>query len=376
MSAAISSTTNTQPDLAEAVRDVHRAGMPGIIAEVVDHGETTRECAGFAEAATRTPMTPGLHHRVGSIAKTFTTVALLRLVEEGIVDLDTSISRYLPDHVPGERGEAITVRMLANHTSGLNEYLPIIYDSLRAFPNLAQTSPRSLVEHQFTHFDRRDLIDIGVGAPSAGEPGDVPGRYSNTNYLLLAELIETLTDRDAEEFIRAEVIDPAGLHETYFPTGPVLSAPHTSLYESWFSMADPPVDLTDFDMSWVGPAASLVSTAADLNRFFGLLIGGQLLRPESLEQMQRTVPVVSFEGTTIDYGLGLHRRVADDGTVWWGHDGSVWGGGALTFTRADAHKQITILVNGQRWNSLDDSGRPQPHPIDAALAAVIALGMG
>jgi D-alanyl-D-alanine carboxypeptidase len=350
--------------------------MPGIVAEVVDHGETMRECAGFAEVTARIQMTPELHHRVGSIAKTFTTVALLRLVEKGLIDLDASIGRYLPELVPGECGEAITVRMLAAHTSGLNEYLPVIYDSLKAFPDLAQTSPRSLIEHQFTHFDRRDLIDIGVEAPSAGEPGGLPGRYSNTNYLLLAELIETVTGTTAEEHIRTEVIEPAGLHDTYFPSESVLSAPHTSLCESWFGMADPPVDLTDFDMSWVGPAASLVSSAADLNRFFGLLVDGQLLRPESLEQMQSTVPVISFEGTTVEYGLGLHRREADDGTVWWGHDGSVWGGGALTFTRADAQKQITVLVNGQRWNSLDDSGRPQPHPIDAALAAVVAMGMG
>lgn len=356
----ISSQTHTRQDLAEAVLEVHRAGMPGTIAEV----------------ATQTPMTPELHHRVGSIAKTFTTVALLRLVEKGIIDLDAPIGRYLPEFVPGPRGEAITVRMLANHTSGLNEYLPVIYDSLRAFPNLAQTSPRSLVEQRFTRFSRRELITIGVGAPPAGEPGGLPGRYSNTNYLLLAELFESVIGTSAEEHIRAEVIEPAGLDETYFSAGSVLASPHTSLYESWFGMADPPVDLTDFDMSWVGPAAALVSTSTDLNRFFGLLVDGQLLRPESLEQMQSTVPVISFEGTTIEYGLGLHRRESDDGTVWWGHDGSVWGGGALTFTRADTGKQMTVFTNRQRWNTLDESGRPQPHPINAALASLVSTGMG
>lgn len=376
MTHPISSQTHTRHDLAEAVLETHRAGMPGIIAEVVDHGEIVRECAGFAEVEAQTPMTPELHHRVGSIAKTFTTVTLLRLVEKGIIDLDAPIGGYLPELMPGTRGEAITVRMLANHTSGLNEYLPVIYDSLRAFPNLAQTSPRSLIEQQFTRFDRRELINIGVGAPPAGEPGGLPGRYSNTNYLLLAELIESVTGTSAEEHIRSEVIEPADLPDTYFPVGSVLAAAHTHLYESWFGMADPPVDLTDFDMSWVGPAASLVSTTADLNRFFGLLIDGQLLRPESLEQMQSTVPVISFEGTTIEYGLGLHRRETADGTVWWGHDGSVWGGGALTFTRADTGKQMTVFTNRQRWNSLDESGRPQPHPIDAELARVVAGSMG
>lgn len=375
MSEHITRAVPARHDLTEAVGDVHRAGMPGIIAEVVDRGGIRRESAGFADLTTEAPMSPELHHRVGSIAKTFTTVALLRLAEAGVVDLDSPIGGFLPDLVPGPQGEAITVRMLANHTSGLAEYLPVIYDSLRAFPNLARTSPRSLVDHRLTHFDRRDLIGIGVGAPPTGAPGSLPGRYSNTNYLLLAELIESITGQDAEEHIRTEVIEPAGLHATSFPSSSRLPEPHTNLYESWFTMAEPPLDLGDFDMSWVGPAASLVSTASDLNRFFGLLVTGELLSPDSLEQMKTTVPVVAFDGTTIDYGLGLHRREADDGTIWWGHDGSVWGGGALTFIRADALRQMTVLVNGQRWNSLDDSGRPQPHPIDAAMAQVVEVGM-
>lgn len=172
-----------------------------------------------------------------------------------------------------------------------------------------------------------------------------------------------------------EVIVPAGLNDTYFPSDTALARPHSRLYESWFSMADPPRDFSEFDMSWVGPAASLVSTAADLNRFFGLLIGGELLQAESLAQMQRTAPVRSFEGTMIDYGLGLHRRNEAGGTFW-GHDGSVWGGGAITMTRADGRRQMTILVNRQRWNELDDSGRPVPHAIDGALEHLYSLALG
>ncbi|TGD13107.1 serine hydrolase domain-containing protein [Brevibacterium sp. S111] len=361
--------------LQNALDEVHHAGMPGIAAEVADDGEIWRGSAGFAEVTTEVPMSPDLHHRVGSIAKTFTTLALLRSAETGLVDLDQSIGHYLPELVPGQRGHAVTVRMLANHTSGLAEYLPSIYDSLRAFPDLARTSPRSLEENRFTRFTRRELIAAGVEAPMLGTPGQPPGMYSNTNYLLLAELIELVTGSAAEDHITTEVIVPAGLNDTYFPTDTALARPHSRLYESWFSMADPPRDFSEFDMSWVGPAASLVSTAADLNRFFGLLIGGELLQAESLAQMQRTAPVRSFEGTMIDYGLGLHRRNEAGGTFW-GHDGSVWGGGAITMTRADGRRQMTILVNRQRWNELDDSGRPVPHAIDGALEHLYSLALG
>lgn len=354
--------------------DVHRAGMPGIIADVVDSGEDWCGAAGLAETATGTPMTPKLHHRVGSIAKTFTTVALLRLVEDGLVDLDDTVSRYFPRLVPGERGNSITVRMLANHTSGLSEYLPVIFESLRSFPDLTRTSPRSLRENRFTRFNRRELIAEGIRAPASGEPGATPGRYSNTNYLLLSELIELVTGQAAEEHISTEVIAPSGLRNTYFPVDPTLDNPNSQLYESWFGMADPALECGVYNMSWVGPAASLVSTAEDLNQFFAQLIGGRLLRPESLAEMKRTVPVISFEGATIDYGLGLHRR-REAGTTYWGHDGSVWGGGSLSMILADGQRQMTVLINRQRWNSLDDSGRPLPHEIDKALARVHPLGM-
>ncbi len=90
---------------------------------------------------------------------------MLRQVEAGAVGLDAPVSRYLPGLVPGERGDAITVRMLLNHTSGLAEYLPYAYPSLKAFPALDRTGPESLEELRFTRFDPVELIGMGVAAP-------------------------------------------------------------------------------------------------------------------------------------------------------------------------------------------------------------------
>ncbi len=61
--------------------------------------------------------------------------------------------------------------------------------------------------------------------------------------------------------------------------------------------------------------------------------------------------------------------------VFWGHGGTVWGGGELAMTRADSKRQMAVAVNLQRWNTLDSTGRPQPHPIDAALAALCRVAM-
>ncbi|MGW7568392.1 serine hydrolase domain-containing protein [Streptomyces tendae] len=352
-----------------AIEDVHRAGMPGLFAEVRDGDRVWRGAAGFADVATGRPVGADMRHRVGSITKTFTAAAVLRQVERGRIGLDTPIGRYLPGLVPGARGEAVTVRMLLNHTSGLAEYLPHAYSSLEAFPALADTGPQSLDDHRFTRFEPTELIELGVAAPAVGTPGGTPGLYSNTNYLILGLLLEEVTGTTAERCITRDVIERAGLQDTELPTGPYLGEPHSRLYESWFGMIDPPRDYSVYDMSWVGPAASLTSTVADLNRFFGMLLAGEIVSPSSLAQMRRTVPVVSQEGRTIQYGLGLHPMEAPGRETFWGHGGTAWGAGALAMISADGRRRMAVAVNLQRWNALDSSGRPRPHPLDEALAA-------
>jgi D-alanyl-D-alanine carboxypeptidase len=361
--------------LNSALNEVHRAGIPGLFAEVRDGDQVWRGAAGVADLSTGRPATPDLRHRVGSVTKTFTAAAVMQQVERGQAQLDASVGHYLPHLVPGERGRAITVRMLLNHTSGLAEYLPFAYPSLAAFPKLAETTPDSLDDNRLKQFQRTELIEMGVTAPPVGAPGGTPGIYSNTNYLLLGQLLEHVTGTTAEDCITRSVIERAGLRHTEFPVGRRVEGPHSRLYESWFGMIYPPRDYSDFDMSWVGPAASLISTVADLNRFFRMLLAGEIVNRSSLAQMQSTVPVISQEGKKIEYGLGLHRRELPGCGTFWGHDGSVWGGGAISMASADGKRQMSVAVNLQRWNELDSTGKPRPHAIDGALTVLYDLAM-
>jgi D-alanyl-D-alanine carboxypeptidase len=358
-----------------AIEKVHRAGIPGVVAEVRHGDQVWRSAAGVADVHTGRPITPDMRHRVGSITKTFTAAAILQQVESGQIGLDTPIGRYLPRLVPGERGNAITVRMLINHTSGLAEYLPYAYPSLKTFPNLAETTPESLDRNRLTHFNPVELIEMGVAAPAVGTPGGSPGIYSNTNYQLLCQLLEHVTGNSAQKCITQNVIERAGLRDTELPVGPHVSGPHSRMYEAWFGMIDPPRDYSVYDMSWVGPAASLISTVADLNRFYRLLLAGEVVANSSLAQMQRTVPVITFEGKKIEYGLGLHKMEIPGHGTFWGHDGTVWGAGAISLTRADGKRQMSVAVNLMRWNKLDCTGRPQQHPIDDALRTLYQLAM-
>ncbi|MER7210429.1 serine hydrolase domain-containing protein [Streptosporangium sp. NPDC000239] len=358
-----------------AIENVHRAGVPGVFAEVRAEDQVWRGAAGVADLAVGRPVTADMRHRVGSVTKTFTAAAVLQQVESGRIGLDAPIRRYLPKLVPGARGDAITVRMLINHTSGLAEYLPYAYPSLGPFPALADTRPQSLDDHRFTRFDPVELIEMGVTAPAFSAPGGTPGLYSNTNYLLLGQLLEQVTGTTAEKYITQNVVERAGLQDTGFPDGPHLGGPHSQMYEAWFGMIDPPRDFSVFDMSYAGVAGSLVSTVADLNRFFGLLFDGEIVSRSSLAQMRRTVTVISQEGRTIEYGLGMYPMKAPGGTTFWGGGGTVWGAGTISMTSADSKRQMSVAINLQRWSRLDSSGKPRPHAIDDALTALYGLAM-
>ncbi|MEV4257938.1 serine hydrolase domain-containing protein [Spirillospora sp. NPDC049652] len=352
--------------LSSALDAVHRAGMPGIVAEVREDDRTWRGAAGVADVGTRRPVTADMPQRVGSITKTFTAAAVMLQVEQGRIGLDLPIGDYLPRLVPGERGRETTVRMLLDNTSGIPEYLFSAFPSLRGFP--AGDSPtRSLDDNRFRRFAPEELIAMGLAAPAAGRPGGRPGIYSNANYLLLGELLALVTGMSAEECITRTVIERAGLQHTSFPAGPRLDRPHPRMYEALYGAIDPPRDYSVYDMSWVGTGAALVSTPADLNRFYRLLLAGEIVGPSSLARMQRTGPVTAQDGqSVIDYGLGLHRVEIPGHGAFWGHDGTVWGAQAISLTSADGRRQMTVAMNLVRWGR---PGSPDGHPIDAALAA-------
>ncbi|MFF6774033.1 serine hydrolase domain-containing protein [Streptomyces sp. NPDC012637] len=352
--------------LQAALDGLHAAGMPGAFAEVRDAGRTWRGAAGVADLETERPVRPDLLQRVGSITKVFTAAAVLQQVERGRVRLDAPVGDYLPDLVPGERGRVVTVRMLLNHTSGFAEYIPYAFPSISGADG--PISSKSLDENRFTRFRVPELIALGLAAPASAEPGALPGVYSNTNYLLLGELLERVTGVPAEEYITRNVIGRAGLRHTFFPTGPRIEGPHSKMYEALWGTLEPPRDYSVYTMSWDMAGGGLVSSMEDLNRFYRALLGGRIIAPASLAQMQRTVPVIALDGSTISYGLGLQKVDVPDCGTFWGNEGTVWGAGTISMTRADGRRQMSIAVNLQRWS--------RPHPLDDAMSTLRQRALG
>lgn len=347
--------------LTQRLNAVHEAGMYGAYSSVRDGRAQWNGATGLADIDTGRPTRPDMRHRVGSITKSFTSVAVLQQSAKGRIQLDGPVGDYLPGLVPGERGHKITVRMLMNHTSGLGDYIA------EAFPSLKENSPKSLDEFRYRTLSPTRLIGHGVNAPQEFEPGTA-WSYSNTNYLLLGELLRKVTGEDPEKVITENVIRKAGLKDSYFPgTDPRIKGPHAKLYQDFGGPIDPPRDYTEYNMTYAGTAGALISTTQDLNTFYRALFQGELLPAAQLREMRTTVPVKDENGTVLaHYGLGIYTVDTPCGPAW-GHDGGVWGAGTRAMSSADGKRQIAVGFNLVGYQRADASGHPIPHPVDAAL---------
>lgn len=295
---------------------VTKDGLPGVEAFVrQSDGKVRSYTAGVANLATKSPVPADGQVRIASNTKTFTATAVLQLVGEGKVGLDSSVDTYLPGLVRGKGidGRRITVRNLLQQTSGLPDY-----DTLLA--------KKGLLASRHTYFEPRQALDAALSQPSEFKAGTSWG-YSNTNYLLTGLIVQRVTGRPIGEEITKRVIDPVGLRHTYWPNTGVQSIRGRHA-QSYFS-AKPgakPVNVTEMDPSLGGAAGQLISTPSDLSRFNRALLDGTLLRPEQQKQLLRTVSSPTFEPESgWAYGLGFARRDLECGVQAWGHGGDITG---------------------------------------------------
>ncbi|MET9799366.1 serine hydrolase domain-containing protein [Streptomyces sp. NPDC006368] len=255
------------------------------------------------------------HFRAGSITKTFIATVVLQLDAEGRLDLDDPVRRHLPGLLPGPSGHRITLRTLLTHTSGLPDYTTAAHGI--PAPRLP-ISPVAAVRSALAH------------------PLRPPGSYaySNTNYAVLGLVVEQVTGHSYAAEVGHRIITPLRLTGTSFPGARTdLPAPHGRAYD-----ADGR-DVTALDPRTAGAAGELISTLADLNRFYAALLGGRLLPPAQLRELLDTRPA---HGT---YGMGIYPRRLSCGTVVWGHNGHITGSYVRAAATADGRRALTFRVN-------------------------------
>ncbi|WP_042165229.1 serine hydrolase [Streptomyces sp. NBRC 110035] len=257
------------------------------------------------------------HFRAGSITKTFIATLVLQLAGEHRLSLSDTVEKHLPGLVrgAGNDGRALTLRSLLNHTSGL-------YDFVEETRGTVPLTPRQALRIALAH-----------------SPAD-PGRYSysysysNTNYVLLGLVVEHVTGHSYAAEAERRIIAPLRLTGTSFPgSRSSLPSPHGRAY------ATDGTDVTALDPRVAGAAGELVTTLADLGRFYAGLLGGELLPPRLLREMLDT------RATHGSYGMGLYPVELPCGTTVWGHNGHMTGSYVRSAATVGGRHVLTFRVN-------------------------------
>lgn len=324
-------------DTSDLKNQVAELDLPGLVVTVWgSSGLHWSITSGVADLASGQPMTADLRMRVGSLTKMFTATLILQLIERGHFNLDTALTALLP-HVGWLAPAApITVRHLLSMRSGIYDYTETAAAARLFFP----------AEQQWHH---RDLVDLVRDHEPYGQPGQV-FRYSNTNYALLALIVEATTGLPYERALRP-LLEQSGVTSTSYPAGSALESPAARGYvrvtdtTSRQQVSDTSViraqprfkDVTSIAASAAGAAGGLVSTAADLNTFVRAVANGSLLS-QQLHGEQLGFQPVGVDGS--GYGLGI---ASDRGLL--GHHGSILGYSSYAGYHRPTDLAITILAN-------------------------------
>ncbi|WP_190019619.1 serine hydrolase domain-containing protein [Streptomyces hiroshimensis] len=313
--------------LQAALDKLTAAGAPAALAEVRVGDQRWSGASGVRDVRSEQPARPGDRYRVASVTKSMVATVVMQLADEGKLKLDDPVAKHLPGMLPYK--EPINLRQLLNHTSGIPDYLDDLYPT------------GSLEEHQknrFRYFAPQGLIKNAVKRPLA-DPSSPDLPYSNTNYALLGLVVEKVTGKSLGTELTRRVFRPAGMRDTSYPTvNPFLSGPHVNGYIK--PENGPLVDATDYTPSVWGAAAAVVSTSADLNRFFRALSDGTLLSPARLAEMRQQGGKYPYYTQGLMAGGDLCP--ARPGELMWGNRGNGFGYRSMSFSSPDGRRQVSF----------------------------------
>jgi D-alanyl-D-alanine carboxypeptidase len=315
--------------------------VAGISVAVV-RGSDTLLMRGYGEVDLEwdvpTPVDGVASYEIGSMTKQFTAASILRLVEDGRLDLDADITTYLPDF--DTHGYAIPVRRLLDHTSGIKGYT-----EMRIFGEIAMMK-----------LPRDSLVTLVESEPLDFEPGTAL-IYNNSAYFLLGLIIEEITGQTYEEYVSQNFFGPLGMEDSYYCSERAVRDHRAHGYDG---SPGGLLRAAYLDHTWPYAAGSLCSSVGDLVRWNQALHGGEVLSDESYQTL--TTPMPLKDGTPTRYAMGLavvgegsHRSISHGGGI----------NGFLSDGRYYPEERLIIVV-------LQNSTGPRgPGALGAALAELV-----
>lgn len=317
--------------------NITSSGVPGIMMSVRDEiNGTWSSATGKADLSSDVDMQPCHITRVGSTVKTFTAVTILLLQEEGKLNLNDKVTQYLSERYLRDLDNAdeVTIRQLLQHTSGIYNYIQNIHFQTASLNNLIK------------EWKPKELLSYARNQPAYFSPGE-DVRYSNTNYILLGEIIEVVEQKPFYEVFEEKIFKPLDLSFTSFAAKDPVPEGIVQGYIDMYSKLNV-VNATYYSgWDYYTADGGLISNAYDLNRFLTALFNGKLLSEESLNEMTnwRAPLEQDLEGFKTSFGLGIFKIKTDYGPAYI-HSGDAIGYFASMVYFPNQQITITWAANG------------------------------
>jgi len=273
---------------------------PGGVFMITKNGKPIYQKAfGKANLELNVDLTPEHVFQLGSMTKQFTAIAILMLEEQGKLNVQQTVSKYIPDYPSGDK---ITIHQLLTHTSGIKDFTKM--KSLKDIANKEMT-PKMMVD-----FFKNEPVDF------------LPGEkfeYNNSGYVLLGHLIELVSGKTYEDFIKKNIFQKAGMRQSYYATDRQLINKRAYGYSKKESGY---VNKTVISYSVPFSSGALMSTVNDMLKWQDALNQNLLLNAENTKKAFHKYRLNNGEEFT--YGYGWHIREIN-GTPTSEHGGSIFG---------------------------------------------------
>lgn len=299
----------------------YRANEPGITILVAKDGKAIyKKALGKSNLELNIPLEANSVFQIGSITKQFTAVSILMLAEQGKLNIEDKIGKYIPEYV--EIGKDITIHHLLNHTSGIKNKTLL---SEKHNSSRMDKSPKELV----AYFKDEPLEFI---------PGE-KFKYSNAGYILLGQIIEKVSKQSYGEFIQENIFDKTGMTSSYYGNLKHSIPNRTKGYiieQNEFIKAD------YMNLSLAYSAGAILSSTEDLLKWQNALLSNTLLKETSFKQAM--TPTLLNSGKRIPYGYGFRfSRLGNSPVI--AHTGSTRGFTSIALFLPQENMYITALTN-------------------------------
>lgn len=287
--------------------------------------------AGIADRQNSVPVTNSTRFRIASVTKTFTAVLVLKLHEQGKLELDVPFGRYLPEY-KGEAKNRATIHHLLTYSSGI----PDQTENLGMTPFKIPLSPG-------------EFVDRYCSAKPETEPG-TKSVYSNTEYMILGLIIEKISGKSYADALRDEILKPLAMNDSGLANARVITKNLAAGYvfnekDATFGNDEP------YHPENYSSAGAMYSTAEDLVKFDAALFGGKLLRPATLEKMLKTNPTLGDAA----YGMWGSGGFGNFDEPFYYRPGGILGSNANWLHAMKTGKSVIVLSNTNATNLFEMS---------------------